>query len=120
MMVLKWSCKFIVFFCRFAIDTMQSVCLDEFGGEKAVHPGSQETTIIQHIFGGQLQSQVMHLLVKCFTSCFKSVFSVLVMLSYLQLHVLILVPMVRNLKKTKTSSELSSFLIFEIFLLFEP
>lgn len=58
------SCKFIVFFCRFAIDTMQSVCLDEFGGEKNVDPRSQETTIIQHIFGGQLQSQVMHLLVK--------------------------------------------------------
>ncbi|OWM86858.1 hypothetical protein CDL15_Pgr015894 [Punica granatum] len=44
---------------RFAIDTMQSVCLDEFGGEKAVHPSSQETTLIQHIFGGQLQSQVI-------------------------------------------------------------
>uniref|UniRef100_A0A6N2KEQ3 Uncharacterized protein n=1 Tax=Salix viminalis TaxID=40686 RepID=A0A6N2KEQ3_SALVM len=41
---------------RFAIDTMQSVCLDEFGGEKAVEPASQETTIIQHIFGS-LQSQ---------------------------------------------------------------
>ncbi|KAK4786071.1 hypothetical protein SAY86_002760 [Trapa natans] len=46
-------------FMRFAIDTMQSVCLDEFGGEKAVHPSSQETTFVQHIFGGQLQSQVM-------------------------------------------------------------
>ncbi|KAK3039599.1 hypothetical protein RJ639_029298 [Escallonia herrerae] len=45
-------------FMRFAIDTMQSVCLDEFGGEKAVHPSSQETTLIQHIFGGHLQSQV--------------------------------------------------------------
>ncbi|KAK3009071.1 hypothetical protein RJ639_015086 [Escallonia herrerae] len=44
---------------RFAIDTMQSVCLDEFGGEKAVHPSSQETTLIQHIFGGHLQSQVI-------------------------------------------------------------
>ncbi|KAM0968015.1 hypothetical protein ACFX13_016748 [Malus domestica] len=44
---------------RFAIDTMQSVCLDEFGGEKAVTPSSQETTLIQHIFGGQLQSQVI-------------------------------------------------------------
>uniref|UniRef100_A0A6N2KHM0 USP domain-containing protein n=1 Tax=Salix viminalis TaxID=40686 RepID=A0A6N2KHM0_SALVM len=38
-------------FMRFAIDTMQSVCLDEFGEEKAVEPASQETTIIQHIFG---------------------------------------------------------------------
>ncbi|MCL7027290.1 hypothetical protein MKW94_022773, partial [Papaver nudicaule] len=45
-------------FMRFAIDTMQSVCLDEFGGEKALHPCSLETTLIQHIFGGQLQSQV--------------------------------------------------------------
>ncbi|KAG8636438.1 ubiquitin carboxyl-terminal hydrolase 18 isoform X2 [Manihot esculenta] len=46
-------------FMRFAIDMMQSVCLDEFGGEKAVHPASQETTFIQHVFGGHLQSQVM-------------------------------------------------------------
>lgn len=46
-------------FMRFAIDTMQLVCLDEFGGEKAVHPSSQLTTLIQHIFGGHLQSQVI-------------------------------------------------------------
>ncbi|KAL3650959.1 Ubiquitin carboxyl-terminal hydrolase 18 [Castilleja foliolosa] len=46
-------------FMRFAIDTMQSVCLDEFGGEKSVHPSYQETTLIQHIFGGRLQSQVI-------------------------------------------------------------
>ncbi|KAI4376217.1 hypothetical protein MLD38_014004 [Melastoma candidum] len=46
-------------FMRFAIDTMQSVCLDEFGGEKAVHPCAQETTLIQHIYGGHLQSQVI-------------------------------------------------------------
>ncbi|KAF6149080.1 hypothetical protein GIB67_018658 [Kingdonia uniflora] len=45
-------------FMRFAIDTMQSVCLDEFGGEKALHSSSQETTLIQYIFGGHLQSQV--------------------------------------------------------------
>ncbi|GMQ02673.1 hypothetical protein CsSME_00048786 [Camellia sinensis var. sinensis] len=38
---------------------MQSVCLDEFGGEKALHPSTQETTLIQHIFGGHLQSQVI-------------------------------------------------------------
>ncbi|XP_044472071.1 ubiquitin carboxyl-terminal hydrolase 18-like [Mangifera indica] len=46
-------------FMRFAIDTMQSICLDEFGGEKVVKPSSQETTLIQHIFGGHLQSQVL-------------------------------------------------------------
>lgn len=37
---------------------MQSVCLDEFGGEKALDPSTQDTTLIQHIFGGHLQSQV--------------------------------------------------------------
>ncbi|CAL5335517.1 unnamed protein product [Camellia sinensis] len=46
-------------FMRFAIDTMQSVCLDEFGREKALHSSTQETTLIQHIFGGHLQSQVI-------------------------------------------------------------
>ncbi|KAL8209903.1 hypothetical protein R6Q57_006635 [Mikania cordata] len=46
-------------FMRFVIDTMQLVCLDEYGGERAVHPSSQETTLIQHIFGGCLQSQVI-------------------------------------------------------------
>ncbi|GMI95132.1 ubiquitin-specific protease 19 [Hibiscus trionum] len=46
-------------FMRFAIDTMQSVCLDDFGGEKAVDHSSQETTLIQHIYGGHLQSQVI-------------------------------------------------------------
>ncbi|TKY74829.1 Ubiquitin carboxyl-terminal hydrolase 19 [Spatholobus suberectus] len=46
-------------FMRFAIDAMQSVCLDEFGGEKAVPPTHQETTLIQHIFGGHLQSEVI-------------------------------------------------------------
>ncbi|KAE9585669.1 putative ubiquitinyl hydrolase 1 [Lupinus albus] len=46
-------------FMRFSIDTMQSVCLDEFGGEKVVPPNLQETTLIQHIFGGCLQSEVI-------------------------------------------------------------
>ncbi|CAJ1973610.1 unnamed protein product [Sphenostylis stenocarpa] len=46
-------------FMRFAIDAMQSVCLDEFGGERAVPPKHQETTLIQHIFGGHLQSEVI-------------------------------------------------------------
>jgi ubiquitin carboxyl-terminal hydrolase 36/42 len=47
---------------RFAIDMMQSVCLDEFGGEKVVPPRAQETTLIQYIFGGLLQSQVCFLI----------------------------------------------------------
>lgn len=45
-------------FMRFAIDSMQSICLDKEGGEKAVDQRTQETTFIQHIFGGHLQSQV--------------------------------------------------------------
>ncbi|KAF8658594.1 hypothetical protein HU200_059055 [Digitaria exilis] len=47
-------------FMRFAIDKMQSACLDEYGGEKAVDLSTQETTVIQHIFGGRLQSQVSY------------------------------------------------------------
>ena len=43
---------------RCAIDSMQSACLDEFGGENVVDRSTQETTVIQHIFGGRLQSQV--------------------------------------------------------------
>nr|KYP42903.1 Ubiquitin carboxyl-terminal hydrolase 19 [Cajanus cajan] len=46
-------------FMSFSIDAMQSVCLDEFGGEKAVPTNLQETTLIQHIFGGRLQSEVI-------------------------------------------------------------
>ncbi|KAH0707541.1 hypothetical protein KY290_012055 [Solanum tuberosum] len=46
-------------FMRFAIDTMQSGLLAEFDGDKAVPLSAQETTIIQHIFGGRLQSQVV-------------------------------------------------------------
>lgn len=52
-MLLKFMCF------RFVIDMMQSVCLDEFGGEKVVPPRAQETTLIQYMFGGLLQSQVM-------------------------------------------------------------
>ncbi|XP_015061472.1 ubiquitin carboxyl-terminal hydrolase 19 isoform X2 [Solanum pennellii] len=45
-------------FMRFAIDTMQSAVLAEFDGDKAEPLSAEETTIIQHIFGGRLQSQV--------------------------------------------------------------
>ncbi|KAH7671778.1 Ubiquitinyl hydrolase 1 protein [Dioscorea alata] len=45
-------------FMRIVIEEMQSVCLDEFGGEKALDLSSQGTTLIQHIFGGYLQTQV--------------------------------------------------------------
>lgn len=52
-------------FMRVAIDSMQSICLDEVGGEKAVDPDTRETTLIYYIFGGHLQSQV-----KC-TQCYR-------------------------------------------------
>lgn len=45
-------------FMRVAIDSMQSICLDNVGGEKVVDQRTQETTLIQHIYGGHLQSQV--------------------------------------------------------------
>lgn len=45
-------------FLRFAIDTMQSTCLSEASGERAVDPRTQETTLIQQIFGGYLQSKI--------------------------------------------------------------
>lgn len=38
--------------------SMQSICLEGLGGEKAVEPRLQETTFIQHIFGGRLRSKV--------------------------------------------------------------
>ncbi|KAG0463148.1 hypothetical protein HPP92_021624 [Vanilla planifolia] len=45
-------------FMRFAIDTMQSICLDEYGGERSLDWSTQETTFVHYIFGGHLQSQV--------------------------------------------------------------
>lgn len=41
-----------------AIHLMQSICLDGAGGENAVDACTEETTLIHHIFGGLLQSQV--------------------------------------------------------------
>ncbi|KAI3712129.1 hypothetical protein L1987_70678 [Smallanthus sonchifolius] len=45
-------------FLRLLITTMQSICLEGLGGEKVVDPKLQETTFIQHTFGGQLRSKV--------------------------------------------------------------
>lgn len=52
----KWN--LYSYIARFAIDKMQSVFLNEFGGEMAAHPRYPETSLVQHIFGGCLQSQV--------------------------------------------------------------
>ncbi|KAK7244008.1 hypothetical protein RIF29_38825 [Crotalaria pallida] len=45
-------------FLRLLIASMQSICLEGLGGEKKVDPRLQETTFIQHTFGGSLQSKV--------------------------------------------------------------
>ncbi|XP_028191441.1 ubiquitin carboxyl-terminal hydrolase 15-like isoform X2 [Glycine soja] len=45
-------------FLRLLIASMQSICLEALGGEKKVDPRLQETTFIQHTFGGRLQSKV--------------------------------------------------------------
>lgn len=42
---------------RYAIDTMQSVCLKE-AGVNAEAPMAEETTLMQLIFGGYLRSKV--------------------------------------------------------------
>eukprot|EP00850_Spirogloea_muscicola_P023150 SM000333S12552 [mRNA] locus=s333:44526:48550:+ [translate_table: standard] len=46
-------------FLRIAVDSIQTVCLDEAGGEKAVDPPTAVTTLVHHIFGGRLRSQVV-------------------------------------------------------------
>lgn len=38
--------------------SMQSICLEELGGEKEIDPRLQETTLVQQIFGGRLRSKV--------------------------------------------------------------
>jgi len=44
---------------RFSIDLMQMICVDEVLGENSLDDSIQETTLIHHIFGGRLQSQVL-------------------------------------------------------------
>lgn len=45
-------------FLRLLVTSMQSICLEEMGGEKLLDPFLQETTFIQHTFGGRLRSKV--------------------------------------------------------------
>ncbi|KAI5571238.1 hypothetical protein POPTR_011G095200v4 [Populus trichocarpa] len=45
-------------FLRLLIASMQSICLEKLGGEDKVDPRLQETTFIQHTFGGRLRSKV--------------------------------------------------------------
>ena len=41
--------------------SMQTICLEGFGGENVVDPRRQDTTFIQHTFGGTLRSKVLDL-----------------------------------------------------------
>ncbi|XP_019056064.1 PREDICTED: ubiquitin carboxyl-terminal hydrolase 15-like isoform X2 [Nelumbo nucifera] len=45
-------------FLRLLVASMQSICLEVVGGEKHVDSRLQETTFIQHTFGGRLRSKV--------------------------------------------------------------
>ncbi|KAL3503027.1 hypothetical protein ACH5RR_037476 [Cinchona calisaya] len=45
-------------FLRFLVASMQSICLKGLGRENEVDPRLQETTFIQHTFGGRLRSKV--------------------------------------------------------------
>lgn len=47
-----------MFTFRLLVTSMQSKCLEGLGGEKGVDALSQETTLIQQIFGGRLRSKV--------------------------------------------------------------
>jgi hypothetical protein len=41
---------------RFSIDLMQMICVDKVIAEKSLDDSIRETTLIQHYFGGSLQS----------------------------------------------------------------
>lgn len=49
----------ILSFSRLLVASMQAICLEGLGGEKKVDPRLQETTFIQHTFGGHLRSKVL-------------------------------------------------------------
>ncbi|XVF79276.1 hypothetical protein PTKIN_Ptkin14bG0208600 [Pterospermum kingtungense] len=51
-------------FLRLLVASLQSICLERLGGEHKVDPRLQETTFIQHTFGGSLRSKVKCL--RCF------------------------------------------------------
>lgn len=47
-----------IYFCRYAIEAMQSACLKE-AGKNVTGQLVEETTLIQLIFGGYLRSKVL-------------------------------------------------------------
>lgn len=60
-------------FLRFLVASMQSICLEALGGEKAVDPRLQETTFIQLTFGGRLRSKVKCLRCHHESECYENI-----------------------------------------------
>ncbi|KAJ8542970.1 hypothetical protein K7X08_005493 [Anisodus acutangulus] len=60
-------------FLRFLVASMQSICLEALGGENAVDPRLQETTFIQHTFGGRLRSKVKCLRCHHESECYENI-----------------------------------------------
>ncbi|XP_059282920.1 ubiquitin carboxyl-terminal hydrolase 15 isoform X2 [Lycium ferocissimum] len=60
-------------FLRFLVASMQSICLEALGGENAVDPRLQETTFIQHTFGGRLRSKVKCLRCHHVSACYENI-----------------------------------------------
>ncbi|XP_009609977.1 ubiquitin carboxyl-terminal hydrolase 15 [Nicotiana tomentosiformis] len=60
-------------FLRLLVASMQSICLEALGGENAVDPRLQETTFIQHTFGGRLRSKVKCLRCHHESECYENI-----------------------------------------------
>lgn len=56
--ILLFACIHKLFLSRLLVASMQAICLEGQGGEDKVNPILQETTFIQHTFGGRLRSKV--------------------------------------------------------------
>lgn len=65
---------YVLYFSRLLIASMQSICLEGLGGENKVDPRLQETTFIQHTFGGYLRSKVLILELVVTYSCLANAF----------------------------------------------
>ncbi|KAA8524077.1 hypothetical protein F0562_010492 [Nyssa sinensis] len=60
-------------FLRLLVTSMQSICLEGLGGEDMVDPRLQETTFIQHTFGGRLRSKVKCLRCHHESECYENI-----------------------------------------------
>ena len=72
----------IVVCFRLLVASMQSICLERLGGEHKVDPRLQETTFIQHTFGGRLRSKVFIAISLCLTSILSYLTNIVVVLHF--------------------------------------